>query len=148
MSNQYKYFLNEMTTGSNILESIELKQTPFTVPEGYFDTLTERVKARVDAGAKVRRVSFRPVWRAVAAAACLAVVALGIWRFSPISQPETAASADQEYIITYLNVSDAQLADYGEAESQSSFTQDDIIEYLAYNDLSGAYIYDRMAEAE
>lgn len=148
MSNQYDDALKEMTTGSNILESIELKQTPFTVPEGYFDTLGERVKARVDESAKVKRVSFRPVWRAVAAAACFIVAALGIWRFLPESQPETTASADQEYIITYLDVSDVQLADYGESDAQGTLTQDDILEYLAYSDLSGAYIYDRMTEAE
>ena len=148
MSNQYGNVLKDMSTGSNILESIELRQTPFTVPEGYFDTLSERVNARLKEEKKVSRDAFRPVWRAVAAAACFIVAALGIWRFLPESQPETTASADQEYIITYLDVSDVQLADYGESDAQGTLTQDDILEYLAYSDLSGAYIYDRMTEAE
>ena len=148
MSNQYENVLKDMSTGSNILESIELRQTPFTVPEGYFDTLSERVNARLKEEKKVSRDAFRPVWRAVAAAACIALVALGVWRFSPAPAAETTASADQEYLISYLNVSDAQIADYGETESDNTLTQDEIMEYLAYTDISGAYIYDRMNEAE
>ena len=40
------------------------------------------------------------------------------------------------------------LADYGSEEEQDDISQDAIIEYLAYNDLSGAYLYEQLAEAE
>lgn len=133
----------------NILENPEFKKAPFSVPEGYFDTLQERVASRVATTGKTggRKISIGRLWP-VAAAACLAAAAIGFWRYTASGPLSHEATADQEYLMEYLNVSDAQLADYGEAESQDTFTQDDIMEYLAYSDVSGAYIYDRMAEAE
>ena len=135
--------------GDNILEKAELKNAPFHVPEGYFDNLSERVASRVATGVKTggRKVTLGRIWP-LAAAACLAAVAIGVWRISTVASPAATASTDQAYLMEYLDVSDSQLAEYGETDTQDTYSQDEIMEYLAYNDLSGAYIYDRMAEAE
>lgn len=134
--------------GDDILQRAELKKDAFRVPEGYFDNLPARVASRVATTAKtgVRRVTIGRFWP-LAAAACLAAIAIGTWRFFAPASPAATASADQEYL-TYINVSDAQLAEYDAADTQDGLTQDEIMEYLAYTDISGAYIYDQMAEAE
>lgn len=132
----------------NILERVEVKNAPFSVPEGYFDNLPGQIATRVVTSGKRggRKVSINRFWP-VATAASLAAIAFGLWRFDAQSKSEATASADQEYIIEYLNVSDAQLADYDDSEA-ADITQEEIMEYLAYNGLSGEYIYDRLAEAE
>ena len=134
--------------GDDILQKAELKSSPFRVPEGYFDNLPAQVASRVATTGNTggRRVTIRRFWP-VAAAACLTAVAIGFWRFSSPASPAATVSADQEYL-TYINVSDAQLAEYDAADTQDNLTQDEIMEYLAYTDISGAYIYDQMAEAE
>ena len=134
--------------GNNILEREGMKTSPFKVPEGYFENLSSRVSARVAAG-KVSggKTATLYKWWPLAVAACLAAVVVGIWSLSSPAQSATA-SAEQEYIIEYLNVSDAQIAEYTTGEQGDSFTQDDIMEYLAYNGASGEYIFDRLTEAE
>ena len=134
--------------GDDILQKAELKSSPFRVPEGYFDNLPARVASCVATTGKTggRRVTIGRFWP-IAAAACLAAIAIGFWRLSALASPAATVSADQEYL-TYINVSDAQLAEYDAADTQDNLTQDEIMEYLAYTDISGAYIYDQMAEAE
>ena len=134
--------------GDDILQRAELKKDAFRVPEGYFDNLPARVASRVATNGKTsgRRVTIGRFWP-LAAAAGLAAIAIGTWRFFAPASPAATASADQEYL-TYINVSDAQLAEYDAADTQDGLTQDEIMEYLAYTDISGAYIYDQMAEAE
>ena len=154
MSNQYDYALKEMTTGSNILESIELKQTPFTVPEGYFDTLSERVMQRVASDGK--QLASRTVrlnrWWMVAAAACVAAAVVFAIRFSTPQQGEmTAMEEDDSILETYpdlMDLSAQTLAEMDDAEETDDISQDAIIEYLAYNGLSGVYLYEQLAEAE
>ena len=136
-----------MTGSKSILDRPELKATPLRAPEGYFDTLGERVMSRVRESERPRKVTFRAVWRPVAAAASLAAIALGLWRFTAPADTDYAETAQQQYLI-YLGVSERQIAEYGSAAQSETPSQDEIMEYLAYNDLSGAYIYDRMAEAE
>lgn len=135
--------------GDDILENAGLKSSPFRVPEGYFDDLPGQVASRVATCGKAggRKVAVRWFWP-LAAAATLAIVSVGVWRFAPPASYDISASEDQEYLMRYMDVSAVQLADYGENDTQDSITQDEIIEYLAFNDLSGEYIYDRMAEAE
>ena len=134
--------------GDNILEKAELKSAPFQVPEGYFDNLPARVASRVATDGKTggRKVTIFRFWP-VAAAACLAALAIGLWQLSLPDNPSYTASAEQEYLMEYLDLSEAQIADYTE-ETSTQITQDEIMEYLAYTDVSGAYIYDRMSEAE
>lgn len=140
-------FFNTAMNGDNILQKAELKENVFRVPEGYFDNLSERVLSRVATECKTgsRKVSLGRFWP-IAAAACLAAVVIGFWQYSGGVAPE--ATADQEYLLEYLSVSDSQIAVYEEADPQGNVTQDEIMDYLANNDLSGEYIYDLLAGAE
>ena len=71
------------------------KENPFRVPEGYFDSLTSQVMARVDAeqkqqaGPKARTVWLRPVLYAAASVCALfvSVVAYHNYSVSSVSAP-------------------------------------------------------------
>ena len=145
-----------MTENDNILERPELKNAPFSVPEGYFESLPLRVAGRIaasNAKPAARRLPVRRWWIAAAAAACLAIVAVGGLALSGgrhtdgenLAQgesPETAAIAD------WLYASGAHVSDFEQLGETEDLNQDEIIEYLAYNGLSGEYIYTALAEAE
>ena len=47
-----------------------------------------------------------------------------------------------------MDIDERSLAEYGSEEELDDISQDAIIEYLAYNGLSGAYLYEQLAEAE
>ena len=133
----------------DILQREELKKAPLSVPEGYFDSLPERVMQRIAAGNKqpARRVPLRKWWLAAAAACAAAVLALAVrLSFSPVA--ETTAYEDDSEYIELMDIDERSLAEYGSEEEQDDISQDAIIEYLAYNGLSGAYLYEQLAEAE
>jgi hypothetical protein len=125
-----------------------------TVPEGYFDTLGERVMQRVATSGKQQHGTFRLTlrkWWPAAAAACLAaIVAASLLLWSPL-QTEAIADADDEMldaIPEYLDLSAESIAEYASEEEAEDISQEAIIEYLAYNGVSGAYLYEQLAEAE
>ena len=133
----------------DILQREELKKAPLSVPEGYFDSLPERVMQRIAAGDKqpARRVPLRKWWMAAAAACAVAVAALAIRLTNAPVTEQTAYEDDAEYI-ELMDIDERSLAEYGSEEEQDDISQDAIIEYLAYNGLSGAYLYEQLAEAE
>ena len=133
----------------DILQREELKKAPLSVPEGYFDSLEDRVMQRIADGEKprVRRVSFKKWWIAAAAACAVAVLALAI-RLSLPQEPAQTAYEDEAEYLELMDVSTRTLAEYEDAAEADDISQDAIIEYLAYNGLSGAYLYEQLAEAE
>ena len=133
----------------DILQREDLKKAPLSVPEGYFDFLPERVMQRIAAGEKqpARRVPLRKWWFAAAAACAVAIAALAI-RFSSAPVTEQTAYEDDAEYIELMDIDERSLAEYGSEEEQDDISQDAIIEYLAYNGLSGAYLYEELAEAE
>lgn len=143
-----------MYKSDDILQNDELKKTPFTVPEGYFDTLGERVMQRVATSGKqqhgTRRITLRKWWPAAAAACLAAIVAASLLLRSPL-QPDTTARTDDDLldaIPEYLDLSAESIADYAAEGETEDLSQEAIIEYLAYNGVSGAYLYEQLAEAE
>lgn len=138
-----------MLEKDDILQREELKKAPLSVPEGYFDSLPERVMQRIATGDKqpVRRVPLRKWWMAAAAACAVAVLALAVrLSFSPVA--ETTAYEDDSEYIELMDVSSRTLAEYEQEDDQDAISQDAIIEYLAYNGLGSAYLYEQLAEAE
>ena len=138
-----------MVEKDDILQREDIKKAPLSVPEGYFDTLPEKVMQRIAAGDKqpARRVPLRKWWMAAAAACAVVVAALAIrLTTAPITE-QTAYEDDAEYI-ELMDIDERSLAEYGSEEEQDDISQDAIIEYLAYNGLSGAYLYEQLAEAE
>lgn len=133
----------------DILQREELKKAQFSVPEGYFDSLPEKVMQRIAAGEKqsTRRVPLRKWWIAAAAACAVAVLALAIRLSLPQEPAQTAYEDDAEYL-ELMEVSTRTLAEYEQEVDLDDISQDAIIEYLAYNGLGGAYLYEQLAEAE
>ena len=141
-----------MTEKDNILERPELKNTPFSVPEGYFESLPQRVAERIAASASkpaARRTPLRRWWLAAAAACLVAVAATALW-LNPGSTDASLVLGDSEEYAAMAEWFAASGAQPSELETSGSETlsQDEIIEYLAYNGLSGEYIYTALANAE
>ena len=134
----------------DILQREELKKAPLSVPEGYFDSLPEMVMQRIAAAGDkqpARRVPLRKWWIAAAAACAVAVLALAVrLSFSPVA--ETTAYEDDSEYIELMDVSSRTLVEYDQEDDQDAISQDAIIEYLAYNGLGSAYLYEQLAEAE
>jgi len=68
----------------------ENKVNPFTVPEGYFDNLHERIMSRIQAEEKHKGISGRIIrmplyWKWIAAAACILFIFAGATLF--LTQP-------------------------------------------------------------
>lgn len=138
-----------MVEKDDILQREDLKKAPLSVPEGYFDSLPEKVMQRIAAGDKqpARRVPLRKWWMAAAAACAVAVAALAI-RLSTVPTTEQTAYEDDAEYIELMDIDERSLAEYGSEEEQDDISQDAIIEYLAYNGLGGAYLYEQLAGAE
>ena len=83
-----------------------------------------------------------------AAAACVTAVVLLAIRLSTAPTTEQTAYEDDAEYIELMDIDEHSLAEYGSEEEQDDISQDAIIEYLAYNGLSGAYLYEQLAEAE
>ena len=154
MSNNPDMFHNTMDNKSDILQREEFKRPAYTVPDGYFETLSERVMQRVASDGKQNagRTVRLNRWWIVAAAACVAAVVLFAVRFSTPQNGAMTAMEDDEIILeTYpdlMDLSAQTIAEMDEEEETDDISQDAIIEYLAYNGLSGAYLYEQLAEAE
>ena len=136
----------------DILQKAELKQAPFSVPEGYFDSLQGRVMQRVAQSSRQGRphtVSFKRWWPA-AAAACVALIAAVSLLLRTSLPSDATADADEELIETvsgFLDLKAESIADYSAGEEET-FSQEAIIEYLAYTGISSEYLYEQLAEAE
>ena len=137
-----------MEKNDNILERPELKNAPFSVPEGYFDSLPQRVAARIAAEKPQRRSTPLRRWWIAAAAACVAAVLLLAIRLYTAPATELTAYEDDAEYIELMDIDERSLAEYSIEEEQDNISQDAIIEYLAYNGLSGAYLYEELTEAE
>ena len=132
----------------DILQREELKKGAFSVPEGYFDSLEERVMQRIGENRPAgRRTPLARWWIAAAAACAVAVLALAVRLSLPQEPAQTAYEDDAEYL-ELMDVSSRTLAEYEETAEADDISQDAIIEYLAYNGLGSAYLYEQLAEAE
>lgn len=69
-------------------------ERPFTVPDGYFDSLTDRVMSRIDAKRKRRR----PLWRWAAAAVLVGCVATGGMLYEYVGQTQDNGQQTAENI--------------------------------------------------
>ena len=123
------------------LNNPALRHNPYTVPEGYFDTLTQRVMDRLPEQAEATTPATTPVvpirtkrsnragWTIVAAAACVACALL--FTHPKVSSDKPTASsalAETSVLETYDD-------DYREAALQYAMVDDQAI----YNYLAGNY---------
>ncbi|MBQ8097386.1 MAG: hypothetical protein IJ243_09950 [Prevotella sp.] len=104
------------------------KKNPFTVPEGYFDKLTEQVMAKIPAEAEqvkpARTVQLRPWFYAAAACVCVAVFTAALL-FSGRSENNVGlqqmASMEQENTNYYSDTYIDEEADYAMVDNQEIY---------------------------
>lgn len=112
-----------------------LRQQPFTVPEGYFDTLPSRVQA--EAVRRSRRFTISWSWqRSAATLAGAGLVAALVWLTYPQKQdalgPDTLSEVSDKAIVEYLRDQDPmelELAGITTAE-QTTPADSSVIQYL------------------
>lgn len=107
-----------MKTNNHNTDELEAKllsrfgnEGPFTVPEGYFDSLPGRVMSRI-AERKHRR---RLVWRWAAAAVLAGCVAVGGMFFETHYNTQIAETEDNQYIedaLDYSMIDNMSIASY------------------------------------
>ena len=134
-----------MDKNRDILEQEALRKRPFTVPEGYFDALQERLgaipreaaasePARLMDSAERRWVCPAMVW----AAGVAALLAVGVWVFSRSGAPADPSALE---VLSYEEMAysdliprtDPYIYYADEAEQPEDTEREEIIDYLLQN---------------
>jgi len=105
------------------------KQNPFKVPEGYFDTLTSQVMAKVDAekGAEVVEIrkakKAKSVWLRplLYAAACGCVLFVSVASYLSHEDQSIAAPAESAVAVQTMDYSFDEAADYVMIDNQEIY---------------------------
>ena len=108
----------------DILKDAKLKETPFTVPEGYFSDFKEKVS--ISQGCRIMpRQSHRGRYIAIAASFAL-LIGIGLGSLSGLR------NSDEYNDIDLMVLSDVSAESYYDLLSyeNSELTEEDIIEYL------------------
>ena len=127
------------------LDELERKH-PFTVPEGYFDSLAKEIEEKVE---RISATDDRPVaplhqkapssfrwWRVPAVAASISLLAGLIWFTLPVRQgplgPDALATVSDDAILEYLESQDLDYFDLASQDVvQKAFMDEStIIQYL------------------
>ena len=118
--------MNEMER--DILNNPELRKTPYTVPEGYFDSLRKEVSGYVRPVAV--KVSLWQKLAPLAAVAAMFIIMVTAGTFFLRSASPEEDITQEDYIVFAGNYSDFGI--YADA----GVNADDIIEYLIYTGVS------------
>jgi len=129
---------------------------PFTVPDGYFDTLQERIMSRIEAEdnlVRTRNIRILNIRTMIAAAACLLFIFTGATLYMRYSEPQfvIAESIPDEDFYQWLYASDettllAESLDIAMPEGfmfgETGFSEEDavIIAFLERDNISVAAI--------
>ena len=126
------------------LQHESLKKQPFSVPDGYFESFSDRLHARIrqeETTTPVRRITiFTRPWVAMAAAILsIALISYPILRFAlPDNRPSSPSDVawmdefylmeDDFYLVEYLESEEEEMNDQEAFASQA-------MDYLAINDV-------------
>ena len=122
MTNEEKYIREKMGT-----------RNPFTVPDGYFEQLSQqiidRLPADVGAGPVPARTGhksavvryLRPLLYAAAACAVLAVAVGTFYRNAPTADAEQLVAHQQEAVTTYSDTYMEDMADYAMLDNEDIY---------------------------
>lgn len=126
--------MNEMER--DILNNPELRKTPYTVPEGYFDSLRKEVSGYVRPVAV--KVSLRQKLAPLAAVAAMFIIMVTAGTFFLRSASPEEDITQEDYIVFDGNYSDFGIyeEEYDEQYADAGVNADDIIEYLIYTGVS------------
>lgn len=105
------------------------EKNPFTVPDGYFDGLTERIMALTENKRDVCKPSFLQVLRPYIGIAVMFVVMMGVmYIVVPMMMERNQVSSDE---IVAHGAWEDELFEEDIFDSEFNPTSDEIIEYLA-----------------
>ena len=125
----------------NIMYDDSLRKCPYSVPEGYFDSLKERAaKFAQPAPAPVFQFK-RVLYTAISMAAMFIImVTAGTFFLKGVTPGEDMTQED--YMVFTDGYIDLELYDDGLSEqyAEASITDEDIVEYLIYTGVSEEFI--------
>lgn len=126
--------MNEMER--DILNNQELRKTPYTVPDGYFDSLRKEVSGYVRPVAV--KVSLWQKLAPLAAVAAMFIIMVTAGTFFLRSTSSEEDITQEDYIVFAGNYSDFGIyeEEYDEQYADAGVNADDIIEYLIYTGVS------------
>lgn len=105
------------------------EKNPFTVPDGYFDGLTERIMKLTETKKEVYKPSLLQVLRPYIGIAAMFVVIVGVMHIVvPMAMEQNQASLKDAVA---QGVSEDELLEENIFDSEFNPTSDEIIEYLA-----------------
>ena len=118
-------------------DSLELKQMPFTVPEGYFEVFKE-----TNARPVARKVS---LWNRIAPYAAMAAVFVSLVTTGTFLLERSMPQYDmteEDYVLFSDNMMNtiAYEMEYGSQLAEAEVSSEDIINYLIYTGVSAEHI--------
>lgn len=104
------------------------KQTPFTVPDGYFDNLSAELMRHAET--KPKQVTLWQRYRLYIAAACLFTFVVGLATYFGISSADPSANSAIAATASVANTDEAESEEYAD---YTMLDNDDIYSILASN---------------
>ena len=119
-----------MKDTKNILEQDSLKRTPFTVPEGYFDTVEDRVRQRIAQPAKASSRLWTVLKPGIAVAAMFLII-FGIG-YATLSLTGTLGSGRSARMLADADT-ETTLVEENLNEIIEEMPDDELMQYLSDN---------------
>lgn len=114
-------------------DSLELKQTPFSVPDGYFDSFKAEAKKHM-----VRKLSFREMVMPYVAVAAVFIFLVTAGTFLLENSTPRYQMTEEDYVMFSDNMMTtiAYEMEYGEQYAEAYISDEDIINYLIYTGIT------------
>lgn len=116
-----------MKDTKNILEQEALKQSPFTVPEGYFATVEDRVRERIAAPARTSRLWM--VLKPAITVAAMFLIIFGIG-YATLSLTGTLNSGRQAQMLADADT-EISVVEAGLNDAIEEIPDDELMEYIS-----------------
>jgi hypothetical protein len=110
----------------------KLKKMPYDVPKGYFNMLGNNLEKIAAPQKKSAYKKFIPY--AALAASFLLLVTIGTFFLKSVTPSDTLTDEDLVVFARIIPTTDPMAIYYSQETESESLTEDDIIEYLIYND--------------
>lgn len=110
----------------------KLKKMPYDVPKGYFNMLGNNLEKIAAPQKKSAYKKFIPY--AALAASFLLLVTIGTFFLKSVTPSDTLTDEDIVVFARIIPTTDPMAIYYSQETESESLTEDDIIEYLIYND--------------
>jgi len=117
-------------------------KNPFSVPDGYFDTLPDIVMDKIEQQTKSKSRRIGITIRPLLSMAAAFLILFGIWKLVSLALPDktqisTDATFNDSIMVFESFITDADIYNYSDSAFNSSDTLEntEIIEYLAFENI-------------